>query len=190
MRAEATGGSSSSSSSSSSVVVLSTAHGDISVRFRPDLSPESVAYVREVAEKGKCAHCSLYRSEGTDILQGIAKTDGIRANTVLGPCPPGAEQGKEEGKEKCPSHDPGCGCHGPVMTRGMVGWAGGGGGPDFFVDTFAEPAVFWRNWHTVWGTVEDEESLAVIGRIHALPKRDQGGMTMLEKDVPFTLSLR
>ena len=36
---------------------------------------------------------------------------------------------------KCPSHDPNCGCHGPIMSKGMVGWAGGSAGPDLFIYT-------------------------------------------------------
>mgnify|MGYP004300881927 CR=1 FL=1 len=36
---------------------------------------------------------------------------------------------------KCPSHDPQCGCHGPIMSKGMVGWAGGSAGPDLFIYT-------------------------------------------------------
>jgi len=57
----------------------------------------------------------------------------------LGPCP--IENYVPE--NECPKHDPDCGCHGPVMTRGMVGWAGGGSGPDFFINTHVSYTVLF-----------------------------------------------
>ena len=73
----------------------------------------------------------FYRAEKQLLLQGII-SEGPRNKVVLGPCP----NPDYKPKSKCPSHDPNCGCHGPIMTKGMVGWAGGGGGPDFFINTF------------------------------------------------------
>ena len=74
----------------------------------------------------------FYRSEKQLLLQGIITDDSVPRNKHLGPCP--VKDYKPE--LDCPSHDPECGCHGPIMTKGMVGWAGGGEGPDFFINTF------------------------------------------------------
>ncbi len=81
-----------------------------------------------------CAECNFYRADSNLLLQGIiADPYTVPTNVVtLGPCP----TKNHVSKVQCPEHDPNCGCHGPIMTRGMVGWAGGKGGPDFFINTF------------------------------------------------------
>ena len=64
-----------------------------------------------------------------------------RTRITKGDCPRGA---KLDPKRKCFAHDPQCGCHGPIMTQGMVAWAGGGTGPDFFIYTGAGPNTWWN----------------------------------------------
>jgi len=103
---------------------------------------------------------------------------------VLGPCP----DENYKPKLKCPSHDPNCGCHGPIMTKGMVGWAGGGGGPDFFINTFAKPVEWWENQHTVWGEIRDEKSLKLVESVYDLPAH-MSGMRMLDQEIEFSLEL-
>jgi hypothetical protein len=119
------------------------------VHFTPELSGESsVRYVANVvalaaaaSSSGGCERCKFYRAEPGMLLQGViahhpsssAASSKEDDDVVrLGPCPIDDYVPKNE----CPKHDPNCGCHGPVMTRGMVGWAGGGSGPDFFIDTY------------------------------------------------------
>ena len=58
---------------------------------------------------------------------------------VKGDCPAGANADRSR---KCPSHDPNCGCHGPIMSKGMVGWAGGSSGPDYFIYLGTGPATW------------------------------------------------
>ena len=76
------------------------AHGAIQIRLRPDLSPESAAFMHEAAE----ASCGgeLYRSESF-LMQG--RISCHHANTVVkkGPCPPGTPT---DPHRVCPSHDP------------------------------------------------------------------------------------
>ena len=76
------------------------------------------------------------------------------------------------------------------MTTGMVGWAGGGTGPDFFINVFDKPVDWWGQQHTVWGVLEDEESLNRI-RNHILhePVKNQGGMNLLEQPFGFQMSI-
>jgi cyclophilin family peptidyl-prolyl cis-trans isomerase len=124
-------------------VILSTAMGDIKIILQPELSPESVAYVHDIAKNG-CDRCAFYRTEKPGIFQGMIKSESIPPITVKGKCPPDDVGTKQD----CPEHDKNCGCHGPIMTKGMVGWAGGGTGPDFFIDTYENPAFFWGNQHT------------------------------------------
>ena len=175
---------------STDYITLKTPHGSIRINLRPDLSAESVAYVRRVVQSRSCSadSCRLYRAERPGILQGILKSGAdvqppIAPNEVFGACP---DEYKSD-KQDCPPHDPSCGCHGPVMVHGMVGWAAGtSGGPDFFIDTYDKPAKHWGNQHTIWGFVDDPGSLDTIQRYWDLPVKMVGGMHMLVDEVPFT----
>uniref|UniRef100_A0A7S2EF05 PPIase cyclophilin-type domain-containing protein n=1 Tax=Trieres chinensis TaxID=1514140 RepID=A0A7S2EF05_TRICV len=170
------------------VVTLTTSHGDIQIRLRPDLSPESVRYVREVlASPEPCSPCNFYRAEKPGIFQGKIVKKGVSANQELGKCPEDYLKDGTPPKRDCPPHDPQCGCHGPIMTRGMVGWAGGGPGPDFFIDMYKKPADWWANDHTVWGEILDEMSLAVVDKMFELPATNRGGMTFLDEHIHFDI---
>ena len=99
------------------------------LKLTPQYSESSAAFVKEAAE----ASCvgELYRSERGFLVQG--KIDCKRhsghamTKVVKGGCPAGV---KVDAGRQCPSHDPQCGCHGPIMSHGMVGWAGGSAGPE------------------------------------------------------------
>jgi len=171
---------------SQETLVLHTKLGDIRIEFRPNYSPESVDYWREVVAQNACDRCNFYRAEKPGILQGIVKSHKVSLPIKKGDCPPEFAQVPNQ----CPSHDPSCGCHGPVMTRGAVGWAAGKTGPDFFIDDYLKPAEFWGTQHTVFGQIVDQASFAVIDEIWTLPAhKQQGGLTMLEEPIPFTMSI-
>lgn len=116
--------------------ILETDLGHLRIRLRPDLSPESVAYIQQVVHTNTCQACRFYRAEKPGIFQGIVKSETVSVPTVHGNCPYPQNDTKKEV------------CHGPIMTRGMVGWAGGLLGPDFFIDTYERPAEFWGTVHT------------------------------------------
>jgi hypothetical protein len=129
-------------------LILKTKIGDVKIVLRPDLSKGSVDYIHRLikasAPDGSCPGCRLYRAEKPGILQGILRKD-VDANTVRGSCPAEFEAVAND----CPAWDKQCGCHGPVMTRGMVGWAAGtAGGQDFFIDNYPNPAKWWGTQHT------------------------------------------
>jgi hypothetical protein len=119
--------------------------GDVTIHTRADWSMESVVFVHDLAENGNCERCNFYRSEKPGIFQGMmVSPTHVPKVDVKGPCPPQFD----DKQQACPPHDPNCACHGPIMERGMVGWAGGGTGPDFFIDMYPNPAKFWGNQHT------------------------------------------
>jgi cyclophilin family peptidyl-prolyl cis-trans isomerase len=171
-------------SSVGGVAILSTDMGDIKITLQPQFSPESVEYIQKISQDG-CDRCAFYRAEKPGIFQGIIKSDQVPIVEKMGNCPPENSRARQE----CPKHDPHCGCHGPIMTKGMVGWAGGKTGPDFFIDTYEKPATFWGNQHTVWGLITDEASLNLIKKIYDLPVTAQGGMHYLESNIKFKLSV-
>jgi len=168
-------------------LTLTTSQGPIHIHLRPDLSLPSIQYISALLQQSSkpCKRCSFYRAEKPGILQGILVKEGVTPNKVLGECP---EEYREESKEgrDCPKHDPNCGCHGPVMERGMVGWAAGKGGPDFFIDMYKRKADWWHNEHTIWGQVIDPDSLKVIEGIFELPTK-KTGLTYLTPNVPIEI---
>jgi cyclophilin family peptidyl-prolyl cis-trans isomerase len=167
-------------------LVLTTKHGKIRITLRPDLSSGSVDYIHQLVQSGVCRRCNLYRAEKPGILQGIMANKDIPVNAVRGDCPPGLENVAND----CPTWDAHCGCHGPVMTKGAVAWAAGqAGGPDFFIDNYAQPAKWWGTQHTNFGFITDEDSFKVVDAIFNLPINKQGMMTMLQDQIHFDLSL-
>ncbi|GAX24044.1 hypothetical protein FisN_26Lh115 [Fistulifera solaris] len=158
--------------------------GDIRIVLRPEWSSASVDYVLRLV--GQCQRCQLYRAEKPGILQGILAAPDIPPAEVKGTCPAGAETVPNE----CPPWDAACGCHGPVMQRGYVAWAAGKTGPDFFIDVYPKPAVWWGTQHTVWGEITDVASLQLIDEyIFSLPTHKQEGLTMLDEPIHFDMLL-
>jgi cyclophilin family peptidyl-prolyl cis-trans isomerase len=170
-------------------LVLTTKLGAIKIKLRPDLSAESCRYLHQlVALPEPCPDCKFYRAEKPGILQGIMANKpklSTKDVVVRGPCPVGVESVVN----KCPPWDKDCGCHGPIMIRGMVAWAGGATGPDFFIDAYMKPADFWGTQHTVFGQIEDMDSFDVIEQVWKQPAKNDGGMTMLDEKLHFTLQI-
>ncbi len=166
-------------------LLLTTKHGTLRIVLRPDLSPDSADYIREMVETGTCTRCKLYRAEDKGILQGVMESKQANVKVTKGKCPPEYQDVKPD---NCPEHDRNCGCHGPTMTRGMVGWAGGQTGPDFFIDWYPMPAKHWGQQHTVFGEVKDDTSFALIDKIFTLPVTKKG-MTYLDEPLHFTIEL-
>ena len=171
---------------SEKTLVLTTQYGEIRIQLRPDLSQSSVDYIHRVIESKICRRCNFYRAEKAGILQGILANKDAKFNTERGPCPPGSESIRND----CPKWDPQCGCHGPILTRGMVAWVEGkGGGPDFFINNYQQPANFWGTQHTTFGEIEDQKSLSVVDQIFTLPVQKRDGMSRLEDSIPFEIRL-
>lgn len=169
------------------------------VKLRPDLSPSSVEYlynmVNQCSMRATAPTCKFYRAE-TYNLQGIiasAKTADDQHRIVdeskieMGTCPDDAVYANWTATHPCPAYDTTCGCHGPWMTRGMFGWAGGKTGPDFFIDM--PPVVSGTPWHTVFGELADEAAFEVVYELQARPVHEAGGMHMLDEPVPFQVTL-
>lgn len=161
------------------------------LRLLPEHSAPSVEFMRFAATH-QCGG-ELYRSEKDFLVQGRISCGGSGAappRVVKGACPAGVVP---DGKRACPKHDPNCGCHGPLMSKGMVGWAGGGAGPDLFIYTASRscavgscPATHWSRDHTVFAEVADDATWAVIEELYALPvKRD--GMTFFAEKIKLAV---
>lgn len=171
------------------VLVLTTTLGEIRIVMRPDLSKESVQYIEEVVRTG-CKRCNLYRAEPPGVLQGAM--EGATANAALtpkAPCPAGYEHFPNPCIE---NESASCGCHGPVMSRGLVAWAAGFTGPDFFVNNYPhERATWWGTTHTCFGEIQDEASFAVVEAIMRQPTHEhqEGLRHILNNLVEFTMKI-
>jgi hypothetical protein len=86
-------------------LVLTTTMGEMRIVLRPDLSKESVQYVKKVVLYRDCPNCRFYRAEKPGILQGILKGPDVTLNEVKGSCPPGYESVPND----CPEWDKSCG---------------------------------------------------------------------------------
>eukprot|EP00240_Pyramimonas_obovata_P014899 CAMPEP_0118943362 /NCGR_PEP_ID=MMETSP1169-20130426/38154_1 /TAXON_ID=36882 /ORGANISM="Pyramimonas obovata, Strain CCMP722" /LENGTH=192 /DNA_ID=CAMNT_0006888599 /DNA_START=79 /DNA_END=654 /DNA_ORIENTATION=+ len=102
------------------ILVLTTHLGDIRIKLRPDLAPNTVQQIREFASTNRCnGHCRFYRSE--------APAEEGAIDNFGGPGPPyGLVQGGFHGPWKPVQREAA-----PVVHRGMVCLIGTG--PDFFI---------------------------------------------------------
>ena len=73
------------------------------------------------------------------------------------------------------------------MDHGMVGWAGGGAGPDFFIYIGKGPAAHWAHDHTVFAEVADAGSWETIDALGKLPVKT-GGMTFFRDKIGLTVA--
>lgn len=143
-------------------ITLKTAEGNLRIRLHDDWSLGSVTYVRKVARHNLCtARCLFYRAEPGFLLQGAlhAVIPANNDTTRRGP--------------------------GMPMERGDVAWAGGFAGPDFFITHVRVPG--FGASHTVWGSLDGAESLAVLDRLVQLPASagPRGGMRMITAPPAF-----
>lgn len=148
-----------------------TDSGEFRVRLFADAAPLAAEFIRRVAGVAPgCSGCRWYRAEPVPVnwgsldapdswnggrwgppyalLQGSfmpARTDDPGGAPLPG-APP-AETGKRAR---------------PLIRRGMIAWAGGGGGPDGFIALADHPE--WGHGHTVWGEVVSTD-MSVVDRI-------------------------
>lgn len=127
-------------------VVIATRLGEIRVRLRRRHAPLAAAFVdavvAESAEDGKAAGLRFYRAEPVPPTWGSSDLPDTWDGGRWGP-PYALLQGtlKPQGSTvKAAKADAGEGAR-PVVRRGMLAWAGGGGGPDFFCALADHPEV-------------------------------------------------
>ena len=176
------------------------------IRFftRPEFSPEGVSFVYAMGGKNRNGGSVEYFHSGADeggkfqirraekwgLLEGIMnRTDAVH-KSAKGACPEGSDLSLYD-KEfyPCPAHDPDCGCHGPMVQPGMIGWAQGAGqGPHFFIYVGETPMPDWAHDHTIWGEVQDQADLNTLKQILTFPtKQGQNNTAWLQSNIDFTI---
>ena len=152
----------------------------VSIRMRlyEKEAPEAARYVKHLASDAKqqCNKCTLYRGEPVPSYWGSEEyPDRYFDGGRWGP-PYALVQGAflaDEDGSSSPASPP-AESHNPIIERGMVAWAGGKGGPHFFIALAEHPE--WEHGHTVFAKVFDDDMAkvdALLSRplVNTKPKR-------------------
>ncbi|KAJ1633952.1 hypothetical protein T492DRAFT_837221 [Pavlovales sp. CCMP2436] len=178
-------------------VALVTEAGEVRIRLFAAAAPLAAAFVRKVARVApSCTGCRFYRAEPVPsgwgskelpdswsggrwgppyaLMQGSFMPSRTDEPGVALPAKPPAESGQRAR---------------PLIRRGMLAWAGGGGGGDAFIALAEHPE--WGHGHTVWGEVVAED-MAIVDRLMQRPLRseDWGAITASLFVAPLTFQLR
>lgn len=154
-------------------LVFHTSLGDIEMELLPELAPASVRELRRMAALlqpigGYCSNCRIYRPEKGFLVQGALEAPGAYVATPRRPNP----------QQKM------------VMEKGLVCWAGGGGGPHFFVNMIDQSG--FKDDHLCFAKTADA-SMAVYDKILELPlkeKQKPNDMNSLKEPMYFNVTLK
>lgn len=151
-------------------VAVVTEHGEFRLRLFSEGAPLAAAFVREVARVSPgCTGCKFYRAEPVPpnwgSLDAPDSWDGGRWGPpyalLQGTFLPARPDSPGAALPKPPPAETGQGAR-PLIRRGMIAWAGGGGGPDGFVALADHPE--WGHGHTVFAEVVSED-MAVLDKL-------------------------
>jgi hypothetical protein len=144
----------------------------IRLKLFAEEAPDAARFVKEVAAGASngssgSSDCNLYRAEPVPEYWGSPdRPDRWFDGGRWGP-PYALIQGKftspVNNAENAKAEE-----HRPIIERGMVAWAGGKGGPHFFIALADHPE--WGHGHTVWATVLKED-MALVDALMKHPLR-------------------
>jgi cyclophilin family peptidyl-prolyl cis-trans isomerase len=151
-------------------LVFTTKLGDIHIELLPELAPTSVRELRRaatiLAPSGHCSNCRIYRPEKNFLVQGILEAPGVYVATPRNPNPPQRM----------------------VMERGLVCWAGGGGGPHWFVNMVNQTG--FKDEHLCFGLVKNMTLFEAILELPVKQKQKPSDMNGLVEDIRFNMTLK
>lgn len=179
-------------------IAVATEYGEFRIRLFSEGAPLAAAFVREVARAApKCVGCKFYRAEPVPpqwgsldapdswsggrwgppfaLLQGTFMPAAAEGGAPLPKAPPAETERKAR----------------PLITRGAIAWAGGGGGPDGFIALADHPE--WGHGHTVWGEVVAEDMAIIDKFMRERPIRVENwgsiNASVFEAPLPFSMRL-
>jgi len=117
-------------------------------------APYAIIFMKEFIASNVFLDCNIYRAEPVpDYWSSPKYPDRCVYGGRWGP-PYALIQGQFQNDDRevpnASSED-----HRPIIRRGMVAWAGGKGGPHFFIALANHPE--WQHSHTVWAIVVEED---------------------------------
>lgn len=158
---------------------------DIRLSLFEKQAPSAAGYVKELATNPyeSCEKCSLYQGEPVPSYWGSPEYPGR-----WGP-PYALVQGELSSQTVLAVPSP-AESYTPFVERGMVAWAGGKGGPHFFIALAQHPE--WKHAHTVWAEVL-EEDMALVDALLKRPlkttKRKHNMVSNFVDPIPFTIAI-
>lgn len=162
----------------------------VSIRLRlyEEETPDAARYVRKLSTES-CDKCTIYRGEPVPDYWGSPEFpdryfDGGRWGPPYALIQGGLLISTMSDFPKAEQHR-------PIIERGMVAWAGGQGGPHFFIALARHPE--WKHGHTVWGRVLDDDMPKVDALLQlplqtTKPKRPPI-VTNFVDPIPFTMTV-
>lgn len=168
----------------------------VRVRLFAEAAPRAAAFVRHLLRVApNCTGCRFYRAEPVPPHWGSLEAADSWSGGRWGPpyalmqgsLMPTAADEPAAGLPEKPEADMGAAAR-PVIRRGVLAWAGGGGGPDPFIALADHPE--WGHGHTVWGEVLAED-MAVVDTLMTRPIRVESWGTInasvFVSPLPFSL---
>eukprot|EP00544_Gedaniella_sp_CCMP2646_P012056 CAMPEP_0202491982 /NCGR_PEP_ID=MMETSP1361-20130828/8870_1 /ASSEMBLY_ACC=CAM_ASM_000849 /TAXON_ID=210615 /ORGANISM="Staurosira complex sp., Strain CCMP2646" /LENGTH=228 /DNA_ID=CAMNT_0049122129 /DNA_START=105 /DNA_END=794 /DNA_ORIENTATION=+ len=138
---------------------------DIHIRLYDQQAPKAAHYIQQLASlDDDCTKCTLYRGEPVPPYWGSPDYPNRYFNGGRWGPPYALVQGALISNNDTIQLPPAESTSTPVIQKGMVAWAGGKGGPHFFIALADHPE--WNHEHTVWGEVVKEEG--DLSKLHAL----------------------
>lgn len=125
---------------------------EIIIDLRKDLSPTSIQYISSMVNMkhgdgtDPCIKCEIYRTEKGFLIQGVVRRVPILSD-------------EDDVTDRIEEDSTGVeykNLRGPPMKRYDVAWAGGFGGPDFFI--YTDPKGPYRGGEIVFGHITDLNS--------------------------------
>jgi cyclophilin family peptidyl-prolyl cis-trans isomerase len=179
-------------------VVVLTLQLEPPVRIRLQLheeeTPDAARYIHQLSTESSCSKCTLYRGEPVPDYWGSPEyPDRFFNGGRWGP-PYALLQGgliSASSSNNAPNVIPKAEPHRPIIERGMVAWAGGQGGPHFFIALAQHPE--WEHGHTVWGRVS-EDDMPKLDALLQLPlettkPKSPPVVTNFVDPIPFTVTI-
>eukprot|EP01006_Ploeotia_vitrea_P062652 TRINITY_DN84184_c0_g1_i1.p1 TRINITY_DN84184_c0_g1~~TRINITY_DN84184_c0_g1_i1.p1 ORF type:complete len:163 (-),score=13.72 TRINITY_DN84184_c0_g1_i1:170-658(-) len=159
-----------------SFLVLSTEHGNIKIKLRPDAAPKTCETISKLATEGHYNGCVIYRAEPGFVIQGGMHGPGVRKESPYGKLPLEYNLPNKKG------------------TVTMARWDE----PDtatseWFINLNDNKNLDktgtsgWTLGFTVFGEVV--EGFDIAEKISKLPTKTSGGLKMLENAITFNASI-
>jgi len=175
----------------------------IRLRLYRHESPDAFRFLRELtASLGGIdfGGCEMYRAEPVPDFWGNESMPDTYFGGRWGP-PYALIQGKfsaegsrggNQGGTMAPIRNAAAEDHRPVIRRGHVSWAGGRGGPHFFVALADHPE--WKTSHTVWaevvvGDMTKLDSLVKMRELKTIKPKLPPTLSYFVDPIPFTMTM-
>lgn len=168
---------------------------DIRIHLYSEQTPLAAHYIKQLATNPTetCSKCTIYRGEPVPSYWGSPDyPDRYLDGGRWGP-PYALVQGvllsdnSENIKVPPPAE-----ANNPIVKRGMVAWAGGKGGPHFFIALAEHPE--WKHDHTVFARVKEEEDMMQVDALLSRPLKSTKPkqppiVSNFVTPIPFTIQM-